>query len=100
MGIELEWFSLLVIRVFGNAMFGRFEVETPAWKRIAKWLLTIAITGVIYHYFGHWAMVFVIGFSLLGLTVHFVWCKKNGIHPFRATPHEKYRALRATKQRI
>ena len=29
-----------------------------------------------------------------GLTFHFVWCQRNGIHPLRATPRRRYYQLR------
>ena len=56
--------------------------------------LVIVLTLTLYGFIGHWAAVVPIGFSCLGLVVHFVWCRKNGIHPFRATPQKRYYQLR------
>lgn len=32
--------------------------------------------------------------GLLGLSLHFWWCSRNGIHPFRALPRRRYYELR------
>jgi hypothetical protein len=32
--------------------------------------------------------------SGLGLVVHLVWCRKNGIDPLRATPRRRYYEMR------
>ncbi len=32
--------------------------------------------------------------GLLGLSVHFWWSSRNGIHPFRALPRRRYSELR------
>jgi hypothetical protein len=95
MGLELEWFILLLICVIGKSIFNRFELETPVWRLILKWLITIAITYGLYVFGGHsWALGFIFGFLFLAISVHFLWCKYHDIHPLNATPQEKYYALR------
>ena len=94
MGIELELSVLLGLLLFGTEIFAPFEVETPAWRKILKWSIVIAITLSLYRYIGHWAALVPIGLGSLGLVVHVVWCKKNGIQPLRATPRRRYYELR------
>ncbi len=94
MGIELELGILLGLLLFGSEVFAPFEIETAVWRKILKWTLVIVLTLTLYGFIGHWAAVVPIGFSCLGLVVHFVWCRKNGIHPFRATPRKRYYQLR------
>lgn len=94
MGIELELGVLLLILLFGADIAAPFEVETPAWRKILKWSVIIAVTFALYGFIGHWALVAPVGLASLGLTVHFVWCRKNGIHPLRATPRRRYYELR------
>ena len=43
---------------------------------------------------GHWALLFPALGVGVGTTFHFVWCRKNGIHPWAATPRRKYYELR------
>lgn len=94
MGIELELGVLLGLLLFGAEIFARFEIETPAWKKILKWSVVIALTLILYRFIGHWALLVSVGLGTLGLVFHFVWCQKNGIHPFRATPRRRYYQLR------
>ncbi len=94
MGINLELSVLLLISVLGQSFFGRFELETPPWRKALKWLLIIGVTLGIYRYSGHWALLLPLAMAAVGLTFHFVWCRRNGINPFRATPTRKYYQLR------
>lgn len=94
MGIELEWFSLLVLHVLGTSIFGRFEAETPWWRLTLKWAIIVSLTYVVYRFYGHWAMLVIVIPAFLGSAVHFTWCKKNGIHPLTAAPRRKYYELR------
>ena len=94
MGIELELFVLLVFAVLGAEIFAPFEVETPVVKKLLKWTIVVTGTLGLYGVVGHWALLFAVVPATLGLTVHFVWCGRNGIHPFRATPRRRYYELR------
>ena len=94
MGFELELIVLLVIQTLGMSIFAIFEVETPAWRGILKWFIVIGGTIGLYYLVGHWSLLFPLAGAVAGGTFHFVWCRKNGIHPIRATPRRKYYALR------
>lgn len=94
MGIELEWFVLLVLHLVGTSVFGVFEVETPWWRLVLKWGTVIALTWAAYRFFGHWALAVPLGLSAAGFTVHLVWCRRHGIDPWQATPRKKYYRLR------
>ncbi len=93
-GIELEWFSLLVVHVLGTSVFTPFEVETPWWRLTLKWSVVILLTYLVYLWAGHWALLVVAALGLAGGTVHFTWCRRHGIDPWRATPRRKYYDLR------
>jgi hypothetical protein len=94
MGIELELGVLLAISIVGQSTFARFEIETPAWRKILKWAIITGITGGLYAAAGHWALAFPAVAAAAGLTVHFTWCRRHGIDPVHATPMHKYYALR------
>ncbi len=93
-GIEIELSVLLAFSVIGQSLFARFEIETPAWRKIVKWFVMIAVTLVIYRFAGHWSIVFPLAMAAAGTTFHFIWCRRNGIDPLRATPTRKYYELR------
>ncbi len=96
-GIELELSFLLAVAILGTSFFAPFEVETPPRRKLLKWTFVATITLVAYRYVGHWALLPPTGLALLGLTFHFVWCRKNGIDPVHATPRRRYYELRGWK---
>ena len=97
MGIELELIILLLIQLTGTSLFARFEVETAAWKKISKWLIIDAITVGLFYIAGHFALLFPAVMLVLGLSIHFYFCRKHGIDPIKAIPRKKYYALRGWK---
>ena len=97
MGIELELAVLLAFSVLGQSTFARFEIETPASRKILKWFMMAAITLGLYRIVGHWVLLVPIAMGAAGTTFHFVWCRRNGIDPIRATPARKYYELRGWK---
>ena len=94
MGIELELLVLLVLMTLGSSIFAVFEVETPRWRKVLKWAIVIAGTIGLHYAGGHLALLFPVAAAAVGTVVHFVWCRKHGIHPIYATPRRKYYELR------
>ena len=94
MGIELELATLLALHVFGTSIFIAFEVETPWWRLVLKWALATAVTLLVYAWAGHWALLAAVAPAAGGAFFHFTWCRRNGIHPTRATPRRRYYELR------
>ena len=94
MGIRLELATLLILSVLGSGFFAVFEIETPALRKVLKWLSLIGATLLLYAAAGHWSLVLPVGAGLAGAIFHFTWCRKNGIDPLRATPRRRYYELR------
>jgi len=94
MGIELELAILLALAVIGQSTFARFEIETPAFRKIIKWFSMVAITLGLYGVIGHWTLLVPAILGAAGTTFHFIWCRRNGIDPIRATPARRYYELR------
>lgn len=94
MGIELELGVLLAFAVIGQSTFARFEIETPAIRKIVKWFTLAGITLGLYAAIGHWTLLVPVALGAAGTTFHFVWCRRNGIDPVRATPARRYYELR------
>lgn len=93
-----ELIALLTLSIVGFVFFGRFEVETPAWRRLLKWSFTILVTLGLYTKIGHYALIALGTWIMIGLVFHFIWCARNGIHPLWATPRKKYYELRGWKE--
>ena len=84
-----------LVFALGSIWFGRFELETPKWRRALKLLLTVALPAAIAARFGVAAGLGVVGFFLVaGLGVHFTWCRNHSIDPWSAEPWPRYRELR------
>ena len=77
-----------------TSIFDHFEVETPAWRKMLRWGIAAGGTIGLYGWIGHYALLFPAGFAILGAAVHLSWCRRNGIHPIRATPRRCYYELR------
>lgn len=96
--MELELILLLIIQTTFISAFAKFEIETHLHKKLIKWFIIDGITIGIYFVAGHWAALFPLLALIPGTVFHFTWCKKNGIHPFKATPRKKYYELRGWNQ--
>lgn len=94
MGIELELAVLLAIAIVGAEVFAPFEVQTPVWRKLVKWAVVCGLTLGLYGVLGHGAAFVPVGFALVGLAFHIHWCRKHGIHPWKATPRRRYYELR------
>ena len=94
MGIELELAMLLAVQTLGTSFFAAFEVETPGWRKALKWTIVVGGTLGLYAVVGHWALLFIAFWGVVGGTVHVLYCRKHGIHPLRETPRRKYYELR------
>ena len=58
MGIELELYVLIGLLALGSSIFAVFEVETPRWRKVLKWLIVVGGTVGLYYTVGHLALVF------------------------------------------
>lgn len=94
MGASLELGTLLALAVVGQSTFARFEIETPAIRKIRKWFVLSALTLLLYQFVGHWSLIVPAFIGVAGSTFHVVWCRRNGIDPIRATPARRYYQLR------
>lgn len=93
--MELELITLYGLHHLGIAIFGKFELESPWWRWMLKWIIIMTVITLLYVYFGRaGALGFILTAFPLSLLVHFTWCKRHGIHPLNATPRRKYYELR------
>jgi len=94
MDVKLELIVLLIVQLIGSSAFAKFEVGTPALRKIFKWLFMDSATIGLYYVIGHWSLLLPTSILILGSTFHIIWCRKNGIDPWKATPRKKYYELR------
>jgi hypothetical protein len=94
LGVIVELAALFVLCALGSSVFDKFEAETAAWKKFARWGIAATLTLSAYTMVGHWALLVLFGFAGLGVAVHYQWCKKHGIDSITAQPRERYYHLR------
>jgi hypothetical protein len=63
-------------------------------KGLLKAVVYIAISLVLHQFSAPLAWVYAIVHPLLGLLMHYRWCRANGVDPVSVEPREKY--VRAT----
>ncbi len=87
---------LLAIQILRTSILGRFEIETPIWKRLLKWIVMYGVTITVAFCFalGLWPLVFPVGWTVLDTVRHLVFCRREGIHPIYATPRKKLYELK------
>jgi len=90
MDVKLELVVLLVVQLIASNASARFEIETPALRKMFKWLFMAAATIGLYYMVGHWSLLLPVAILILGSTFHIIWCNKDGIDPVKATPKRKY----------
>lgn len=94
MDLQYEFAALFAITALGTSVFARFEVESPVWRKLLRWVFVATVMFVSYSFVGHWAIAIVVGLGALGATLHFIWCARTGIDPISAAPRRRYYELR------
>src|SRR5689334_6294901 len=90
-----ELLALFTLHTLGVAVLGKFESETPWWRLTLKWTVILLLIYWITSSFGHWiALTAIVVLLIIGVVFHFWWCKRNSIHPLKATSRKKDYELR------
>ena len=93
------WFEIAIVSIIyalGNIMFGQFEEQTPKWRRVGKYILTVIIIIMLSIYLGRTVAMIVLGSFLLPfLYVHGYYLpKKKGINGWTGEPKGRYYEFR------
>lgn len=99
------WFEVAIVSIIyaiGNIIFGHFEEQTPRWRRVGKYLLTIAIVvGISFYLSRSVAMTFLASFSIPFIYIHGYYLpRKKGINGFTGEPKAKYYEFRGWDKNI
>lgn len=93
--MDKVYLALFAFHTIGIAIFGRFELESPWWRHTMKWTLILGIVYWVATAFSVSAALWtILGLAIAGIVFHVAWCKRNGIHPLKATPRKKYWNIR------
>src|SRR5437762_14137985 len=85
------WFEVAIVSIIyavGNIVFGHFEEQTPKFRRIGKYILTLIIVCLVSVYLGRTiAMSFIAVFLIPLLYVHGYYLpRKKGINGWTGEP--------------
>ena len=102
---ESLWFEIAIVSIIyalGNILMGHFEEQTPKFRRVSKYLLTILVVCFFSVYFGRTtAMIFLSLFIIPLLYIHgFYLPKKKGINGWTGEPKSKYYEFREWDKNI
>jgi hypothetical protein len=102
---ESVWFEIAIVSIIyalGNILMGQLEEQTPKFRRVSKYLLTILVICLISVYFGR-----TLSMSLLSLfIIPFIYFhgyylpKKKGINGWTGEPKRKYYEFRKWDKNI
>jgi len=86
------WFEIAVVSIIyavGNITFGHFEEQTPKIRRLAKYVLTLAIIVALSAYFGRAVAMTVLGLLFIPVIyIHAVLLPKKGVNGWTGEPKE------------
>jgi hypothetical protein len=96
-GIDSRWFDVAgftTLCVVLTVVFGRFEQHKPAWRRLAKIAVLVALALVLVESLGRaWAYAIFALMLAAGAALHFVVLSNLGINGWTGEPRDKFEAL-------
>jgi hypothetical protein len=95
--IETPWFDVAVLMTLfaiGSILFGHLEQYKPAWRRLLKVAIILAVLITLEQTVGRsWAYGVLALLFTSGGSYHFWWLSKHGINGWTGEPRDKYLAL-------
>lgn len=98
------WFEVAVVSVFfllGHIFMGHFEERSPAWRKLLKYVVTLAIIITLSVLFGRTVAFLVLGLALIPVIyIHGVVLPKKGINGWTGEPRSRYYDFRGWSKDI
>ena len=86
--------GLTMLLVALTVMFNRFERHKPAWRRVGKIAVLVALVLVVIEAAGRaWGYALLVLLLVMGTAFHFAVLTKLGINGWTAEPRDKFEAL-------
>jgi hypothetical protein len=98
------WFEISIVSILillGHIFLGHFEERSPKWRKLLKYIVTLAIVVSLSVLFGR-----TVAFTILGLFfipviyIHGVELPKRGINGWTGEPKAKYYEFRGWDKNI
>jgi len=98
------WFEVALVSILlllGHIFLGHFEERSPKWRKLLKYLLTLAIVISVSIFFGRTIAFMLIGIFLIRIFyIHMVLLPKKGINGWTGEPKSKYYEFRGWSKDI
>ena len=98
------WFEVAIVSILlllGHICLGHFEERSPKWRKILKYLATLAIVLTLSVLFGRTTAFVILGlFFIPVLYIHIVLLPKKGINGWTGEPKSKYYEFRGWSKDI
>ena len=95
--LDSRWFDVAgftTLCVVLTVAFGRFERHKPAWRRLAKIAVLVALALVLTESLGRaWAYTIFALLLMTGAALHFAVLSTLGINGWTGEPRDKFEAL-------
>ena len=98
------WFEVALVTIFfllGHIYFGHFEERSPKWRKLLKYIVTLAIMLALSVFFGRAVALITLGLMVLPVIyVHGILLPKKGINGWTGEPKGKYYEFRGWDKNI
>ena len=99
------WFEIAIVSIIyaaGNILMGHFEERTPKFRRVAKYILTMALICFISVVFSRTAAMIIVALFLIPLLyIHGYYLpRKKGINGWTGEPKARYYEFRGWSKDI
>ena len=98
------WFEISMVTIFfllGHIFLGHFEERSPRWRKLVKYIVTLAIMLSLSVYFGRRVALLVLALSLIPVVyIHAIILPKKGINGWTGKPRSRYYDFRGWSKDI
>jgi hypothetical protein len=98
------WFEIAIVSIFfllGNIYLGHFEERSPKWRKVLKYIVTVAIIVSISLIAGRtYALITLVLSVIPVIYVHGIVLPKKGINGWTGEPKSKYYEFRGWSKDI
>ncbi|MEM8894483.1 MAG: hypothetical protein AAGC88_07895 [Bacteroidota bacterium] len=87
------WLVFIALLIWSLGYLHTGKYVRPKWKIHGKLVFYLTVACVLIHFFGCYALIFILGHPLIGLVFHIQVCKRHGINWLNCQPIDKYLSL-------
>ena len=98
------WFEIAIVTIvflLGHIYLGHFEERSPKWRKLLKYIVTVAIIVAISVYAGRVYALSILGLAFIPVVyIHGILLPRKGINGWTGEPKGKYYDFRGWDKNI